>query len=90
MESKTPFSTRDLYLATTLVTLKFFSTGLDFVIEGNKNSPVGYFLFENTPELQEAKNKYDQGMILVEPKIFITNLKSLKSNIVNIYNNPHR
>lgn len=83
------FSTRDLYLAATLVTLKFYSTGIDYMVEGNKNAPIGYFKFKNTPEIQEAKQKYNQGMLLVEPKTFITNLKSLKSEIVNIYNNPH-
>ena len=51
--------------------------------------PIGYFKFENTPEIMEAKAKYTQGLLSVEPKLFITNLKSLKSEIVNIYKNPH-
>jgi hypothetical protein len=83
------FSTRDLYLATTLVTLKFFLTGIDYQIEGDKNSPVGYFKFEDSPTLQEAKSRYTQGLLSVEPKTFIGNLKSLKSEIVNVYRNPH-
>ncbi len=82
------FSTRDLYLAATLVTLKFYSTGLDYQFEGDKR-PIGFFKFKNTPEIQEAKAKYSQGLLLVEPKMFITNLKSLKSDVVNMFNNPH-
>ena len=83
------FSTRDLYLAATLVSLKFYLTGIDYQIEGDKNSPIGYFKFDNTPEIQETKSKYTQGLLSVEPKSFVTNLKSLKSEIVNIYKNPH-
>jgi hypothetical protein len=85
----TIFSTRDLYLAATLVSLKFYLEGIDYQIEGDKNNPIGYFKFEDTPEIQKAKSDYTQGRILVEPKSFVTNLKSLKSEIVNIYKNPH-
>lgn len=83
------FSTRDLYLAATLVSMKFYLTGIDYQVEGDKNQPIGYFKFENTPEIQEAKAQYTQGRLTVEPKAFVTNLKSLKSEIVNIYKNPH-
>lgn len=83
------FSTRDLYLAATLVTLKFYLTGVDFQYEGDKSNPIGYFKFEDSPEIQEAKSRYTQGLLQVEPKLFITNLKSLKSEIVNVYKNPH-
>lgn len=83
------FSTRDLYLSSVLVTLKFPILGIDFVIEGDKNRPIGFFKFKNTQELQDTKSQYSQGMLLVEPKIFITNLKSLKSDISGLYNNPH-
>ena len=86
---KTVFSTRDLYLAATLVSLKFYLTGIDYQIEGDKNRAIGYFRFEDTPAIQGAKSKYVQGLLSVEPKAFITNLKSLKSEIVNQYNNPH-
>jgi len=83
------FSTRDLYLAATLVTLKFYLKGIDYLVDGSKNQPIGYFKFADTPELQKIKSDYTQGLILVEPKSFVTNLKSLKSEIVNMYNNPH-
>ena len=83
------FSTRDLYLAATLVTLKFFLLGMDMQVEGDKNQMIGYFKFEDGPEIQLAKSKYVQGMLLIEPKSFVTNLKSLKSEVVNVYKNPH-
>ena len=83
------FATRDLYLASTLVTLKFSLLGIDYQIEGDKMNPVGYFKFEDTPELQEVRLKYNQGNLLVEPKAYITSLKSLKSEIINLYRNPH-
>lgn len=90
MDKNPVFSSRDIYLAATLVTLKFYLLRTDFMIEGNKNMPIGYFIFEDTPEIQEAKNKYTQGALLVEPKTFVTNLKSLKSEVSNTQNNPHR
>jgi hypothetical protein len=83
-----PFSTRDLYLASTLVTLHFPLLGIDHQIEGIKPRPIGYFNFENTPELREARNQYNQGMILVEPRMFINNLQSLKSDVMNFAFNP--
>lgn len=83
------FSTRDLYLASTLVTLKFFMVGIDYQIEGDKNLPVGYFKFEDTRALQEAKQKYTQGMLMIEPKTFVTNIHSLKAEVMNVYKNPH-
>jgi hypothetical protein len=88
-EIREVFSTRDLYLAATLVTLKFYLLGTDFQQEGDKSQMIGYFKFENSPELQETKSRYTQGLLSIEPKTFITNLKSLKSDIVNIYKNPH-
>jgi hypothetical protein len=90
MDNIKVFSTRDIYLAATLVTLKFYLLGTDFMIEGDKNRPIGYFKFEDTPEIQEIKNKYTQGILLVEPKTFVTNLKSLKSEVSNTQDNPHR
>jgi len=83
------FSTRDLYLAATLICLKYFLVRIDYQIEGDKSNPIGYFLFEDSAELQETRSKYTQGLLLVEPKTYASNLKSLKSEIVNIYRNPH-
>lgn len=83
------FSTRDLYLAAALITLKFPLQGTDFSIEGEKSLPVGYFRFLNTEALQDAKKKYSQGLISVEPRMFITNMRTLKAEISNVFKNPH-
>lgn len=83
-----PFSTRDLYLASTLVTLRFPLLGIDYQIEGIKPKPIGYFKFEDTPELQDIRSKYNQSLLSVEPKLFISNLQSLKAEVVNMFQNP--
>ena len=83
------FSTRDLYLATTLVTMKFRISNVDYQIEGNKKQPIGYFGFDKTKELNEIVDKYWQGEIKVEPREFVTNLWSLKSMVMNEYKNPN-
>lgn len=83
-----PFSTRDLYLASTLVTLRFPLLGVDYQVEGIKPKPIGYFKFEDSPELHKARNHYNQSLLMVEPKLFISNLQSLKSEVVNMFENP--
>jgi hypothetical protein len=82
------FSTRDLYLASTLVTLKFPMIGVDLQIEGIKPKGIGYFKFEDTVELHNARGQYNQGQILVEPRMYINNLQSLKAEVINMQNNP--
>ena len=82
------FSTRDLYLAATLVTLKFMMIGIDYQVEGQKR-PVGFFKFESNAKLLEAEKKYDQGLLSVEPKTFVTNLNSLKAKVIGVFSNPH-
>lgn len=83
------WSTRDLTLASTLVTLKFFLKGFDIQYEGEKNRPVAYFKFDMTPLLESARQKYLQGLLSVEPKAFMLNVHSLKSEIENSKRNPH-
>ena len=83
------FSTRDLYLASTLMTLRFFCAKIDFSIEGDKNQPVGYFCFIETPALLDAKQKYMQGLLSVEPKAFVQAMHSLKAEVANFQRNPH-
>ena len=63
--------------------------GIDYQIEGEKNRPIGFFKFEKTPSLMEAKAKYGQGMLSVEPKTFVTNLNSLKAEVIGVFSNPH-
>lgn len=83
------FSTRDLTLAAVLVTLKFGIVSIDFMIDGVKSQPVGYFCFEESESLRDARRKYSQSMLMVEPKLYQSNLHSLKAEVVNMYKNPH-
>jgi hypothetical protein len=84
------YSTRDLYLAATLVSLKFYMCGIDYQIEGGSGKVVGYFNFETSPELLETENKYWQKLVEVEPRDFITNMRGLKAQVTNAYKNPRR
>jgi hypothetical protein len=83
------FSTRDLYLAATLITLKFPLLGIDYQIEGTKQAPIGYFKFEDDKMLREARQKYTQSLLSVEPKLFVTNMHSLKAEVINAFKSPH-
>lgn len=88
-EEENVFSTRDLYLAATLVTLKFPLTGIDYQIIGHTPKPIGYFKFEDTESLRDARQKYTQSLLMVEPKLFVTNMHSLKAEVTNAFTNPH-
>jgi hypothetical protein len=83
------FSTRDLGLAASLVSLKFFMISIDYQIEGSKNAPVGYFIFADTPQIREAEARFQQGLLVVEPKTLMANIKSLKARIQDMAYNPH-
>ena len=89
LKQKATYSCRDIYLASTLVTLGFYVNGVDYQIEGVNNRPVGYFGFDNTPELEKTVQDYWQGNLVVEPRTFITNLKGLRSQVSNVYKNPN-
>ena len=83
------FITKDIYLATTLITLAFKMEGIDYQYEGNRPKPVGYFMFNETPELMSAKDEYWQGRLSVEPRTFITNMRGIKSQLESVYKSPH-
>ena len=83
------FSTRDLYLASTLVTLHFSLDSIDMQWEGLKQKPIGYFKFEESPSLLKARHEYNQGDLLVEPRLYMTNLQSLKSEVMNFTFDPN-
>lgn len=83
MEDKKLFTTRDLYLASTLVTLKFEIVELSIEIEGVKPKAIGYFSFNESPELKQTRSDYNQGKVLVEPRLFVNTMQSLKSDVSN-------
>ena len=88
-EKKRDFSTRDIYLVATLLTMKFYNKNIDFQIEGVKNMPVGYFIFDLTDELEIVVDKFWRGEIKVEPRMFVNNLRSIRAQLTNMYKNPH-
>lgn len=86
MNEKKFYVQRDIYLATTLVTLRFPLMAIDYQTEGDRM--VGYFNFEDSPEIREAERKYWQGGLAVEPRTFINNLRGLKAQTSNVYKGP--
>ena len=82
------FSTRDLHLAAVLSTLKFPILGVDIQVEGLNGGAKGYFRFEDTEKLRDARMKYTQGMLLIEPKALLSNVRSLKGEVTNMTRNP--
>ncbi len=82
------FVSRDINLAATLMTLGFHVAGIQFQIEGNENHTVGYFAFERTPELEQAERDYWNRALKIEPREFTLNMRSLKSQVSNIYKAP--
>jgi hypothetical protein len=89
METKN-FSLRDLYLASTLISLGFEMTGIDYQLEGGEKGEklVGYFNFDYSDDIVEAEKKYWAGKLAIEPKSFITNLKGIRSQLKNTNNGP--
>lgn len=83
------FSTRDLYLAATLITLKFPMIGIDYQIIGAREKIVGYFKFENTTALTEARRKFMSSLLQVEPQAFVTAMHSLKADVAGAFTNPN-
>lgn len=83
------YSTKDLYLASTLITLKFYMIGIDYQVEGMKNQPIGYFKFDDTAQLRDARQKYMQGLIQIDPREFVQNMHMLKAEVQNMTLNPH-
>ena len=82
------FSTRDLHLAAVLSTLKFPLLGIDIQVEGLNGGAKGYFRFEDNQQLRDARMKYNQGMLLIEPKSLLSNVRSLKGEVTNLTRNP--
>jgi len=83
------FSTRDLYLASTLVTMHFQLLGIDYQQEGVKSKMIGYFKFKDDVNLRNAKNDYNMGRLTVEPRMFVNAMQALKAEVMSFMNNPN-
>ena len=82
------YSTRDIYLSSTLLTLRFELLGIDYQYEGERDKPVGYFQFEESPQLFAACDDYWNKKLSVEPNEFVASLRGLRAQLNNHYKNP--
>ena len=82
-------SQRDIHFAATLITLKFDLLDIEFNKEGYRRQLIGRFIFEESPQLEKAKEDYLAGRLAIEPILFVSNLRGLKSQLANIYKSPH-
>jgi hypothetical protein len=85
---KETYSTRDIYLSATLLSLRFTLVGINYQYEGERNKPVGYFQFEESPQLMTAREDYWNKKIAIEPQELFTNLRGLRAQINDQYKNP--
>lgn len=82
------YCTRDIYLAATLITLRFELVGIDYQVEGYRKFPVGYFKFTQTPQLMDAESKFWQKKLVVEPRDLFTCMRGLKTRLNSTYKAP--
>ena len=87
MKNQKVFTTRDLYMAASLISLKFFMQGVDYQVEGDKT--VGYFNFEDNEKLREAIHKFRQRMLVIEPNTLFASMRELKSEVTTRYKRPN-
>lgn len=73
---------KDLYLASALLSMKFQIVEMNIQYEGKKHLPIGYFSFENSPELTTAVNMYLNKEMRLEPIEYFTNVRTLKSQVM--------
>lgn len=80
-EKDKTYSTRQLGEASALVTLGFPVIAIDF--EYDRNNVIGFFFFQDSEELQEAVRKCLNRETRLEYNDFLSNLRSLKSQVSN-------
>ena len=73
-----------------MLCLDYDLLGIDFQFEGMSNRPVGYFNFSDTEEIRATEKDYLKGKLLIDPRLFVTNLRVLKAQVTNIHSNPHQ
>ncbi len=75
----TTYKTKDIVLASTLVTLKFPVVSHEIEYLGSRPSNYTYFIFEDSPRLQDAIKKIENKLVVVEPYALCGNMRMLKS-----------
>ena len=81
-------TTRDLYLASTLIVMGFPMQNIVYQYEGTRSQPVGYFQFDRTKDLEAADKAYWAGKTSVEPRAFVMAMRGLKSQTASAYKSP--
>jgi hypothetical protein len=74
-------ATTDLALAATLMSLGHGIDGIQIILEGERKRAKGWFLFQDTEELRACEKDYWSSKCLVEPKVFVTHQRSLKTKV---------
>ncbi len=82
------YSTRDIALASVLITLGYELDRIDYQYEGSNRRPVGYFLFEETEDLMQVVHDFFKRKLAVEPDLFVYNMRKLKTQVVGTYKSP--
>ena len=88
MNEKNEFATRDLDLASALVTLDFEIVNMDIQHEGERNRPIGYFSFSKTEELEKAEEDFHNKKLRVEPSSLSNNMRRLKARVIDANRAP--
>jgi hypothetical protein len=88
-EENNYFTTRDIHLATALMTLKYPLECVDYSYEGEKDKPVAFFNFKYSDDIRKTEREYWQGLLAVEPRNFMSNYRYMRAYIANEINNPN-
>lgn len=88
--NKPDYQVKDLYLAATLLCMKFQIIDWNIQYEGAKQQPIGFFTFKTSADLLEAVKLFYAHQASVEPIEFSSNIKNLKSQVMAAATNPLR
>ena len=78
------FTTKDLLLASVLVTLGFPYSGPTISYEGSRGRAVGFWIFKEDENLALARRQYNSGLLRVEPRALWSSLSGLKSEVASV------
>jgi hypothetical protein len=82
------FVTRDLGLASTLLSYGHAIVQVELQFEGMRGRPTGYWAFADTPDLQKIVRDYWAGTCRVDPRAFLSNMRDLKKMVVSMEKAP--
>lgn len=75
-------------MAAAFISKGLMMRGVDYQVEGSGRTPIGYFKFDDTAERREAEEAFVQGRMLVEPRQFAENIRTLKAQTTNFQKSP--